>query len=99
MARNGSIDWLQFQLDVYGEIMDAMHPGVAPDENAWRVERALTDYLEAWNEPDNGIWEMRGPKRQNICWETFRKPLAISHWSTVLFNLSTPGPASDRQYS
>jgi GH15 family glucan-1,4-alpha-glucosidase len=48
--------------------MDAMHlarrGGLAPDENAWRVERALTEYLEsAWSEPDNGIWEMRGPKR------------------------------------
>ena len=58
----------QFQLDVYGELMDAMHlarrAGLAPDENAWRVERALTEFLEsAWSRPDNGIWEMRGPKR------------------------------------
>jgi GH15 family glucan-1,4-alpha-glucosidase len=48
--------------------MDALHlarrGGLTPDENAWRVERALTNYLEsAWSEPDNGIWEMRGPKR------------------------------------
>jgi GH15 family glucan-1,4-alpha-glucosidase len=55
-------------LDVYGELMDALHlarrGGLEPDENAWRVERALTQYLEsAWSEPDNGIWEMRGPKR------------------------------------
>jgi GH15 family glucan-1,4-alpha-glucosidase len=49
-------------------VMDAMHlarrAGLAPDENAWRVQRALTDYLEsAWSKPDNGIWEMRGPQR------------------------------------
>jgi len=67
-VRIGNAAWEQFQLDVYGEVMDAMHlarrGGLAPDENAWRVERALTDYLEsAWSKPDNGIWEMRGPQR------------------------------------
>jgi GH15 family glucan-1,4-alpha-glucosidase len=67
-VRIGNAAWEQFQLDVYGELMDAMHlarrGGLAPDENAWRVERALTDHLElTWSEPDHGIWEMRGPKR------------------------------------
>jgi GH15 family glucan-1,4-alpha-glucosidase len=67
-VRTGNAACEQFQLDVYGELMDALHlarrGGLAPDENAWRVERALTDHLEAiWNEPDNGIWEMRGPQR------------------------------------
>jgi GH15 family glucan-1,4-alpha-glucosidase len=67
-VRIGNGAWGQFQLDVYGELMDAMHlarrGGLEPDENAWRVERSLTEYLEsAWREPDNGIWEMRGPQR------------------------------------
>ena len=67
-VRTGNAAWQQFQLDVYGEVMDAMHlarrGGLPPDENAWRVERALMDYLEsAWSRPDNGIWEMRGPQR------------------------------------
>lgn len=67
-VRIGNAASEQFQLDVYGELMDAMHlarrGGMAPDENAWRVERAVGDYLEsAWNKPDNGIWEMRGPRR------------------------------------
>jgi len=67
-VRIGNAAWEQFQLDVYGELMDALHlarrGGLAPDENAWRVERALTDHLEStWSEPDNGIWEVRGPKR------------------------------------
>ena len=67
-VRIGNAACKQFQLDVYGELMDAMYlarrGGLAPDENAWRVERALANYLEsAWSQPDNGIWEVRGPKR------------------------------------
>jgi GH15 family glucan-1,4-alpha-glucosidase len=67
-VRIGNAASEQFQLDVYGELMDAMHvarrAGLEPNENAWRVELALTQFLEsAWKEPDNGIWEIRGPKR------------------------------------
>ncbi len=48
--------------------MDALHlarrTGKEPDENAWRVQRALIEFLEsAWTEPDEGIWEVRGPRR------------------------------------
>ncbi|GAA3760943.1 GH15 family glucan-1,4-alpha-glucosidase [Spinactinospora alkalitolerans] len=58
----------QWQLDAYGEIMDALHQardrGIPPDEQAWRLQRALMEFLESrWDEPDNGIWEMRGPRR------------------------------------
>ena len=58
----------QFQLDVYGEVMDALHlarrTGKEPDENAWRVQTALIEFLEsAWTEPDEGIWEVRGSRR------------------------------------
>jgi GH15 family glucan-1,4-alpha-glucosidase len=64
----GNAAYRQFQLDVYGEVMDALHlarrAGKEPDENAWRVQRALIDFLEsAWTEPDEGIWEVRGPRR------------------------------------
>lgn len=58
----------QLQLDVYGELMDAMHQarraGIEPDENAWALQRAIMDHLEgAWQQPDEGIWEVRGPRR------------------------------------
>ncbi|MCA1711266.1 MAG: glycoside hydrolase family 15 protein [Actinobacteria bacterium] len=70
-VRVGNAASEQFQLDVYGELMDALHQarahGVAPDEDAWRVQRQLMEFLErVWREPDNGIWEMRGPRRHFV---------------------------------
>jgi GH15 family glucan-1,4-alpha-glucosidase len=58
----------QFQLDVYGEIMDALHQtrrrSILPDRTAWDLEQVLMEYLEsAWRQPDDGIWEVRGPRR------------------------------------
>jgi GH15 family glucan-1,4-alpha-glucosidase len=67
-VRIGNAAHSQRQLDVFGEVMDAMHQasrlGVSPDDDAWRVQRALLEYLEsAWHEPDEGLWEVRGPRR------------------------------------
>ena len=58
----------QFQLDVFGEVMDALHQawrhGMEPDGSGWRIERALVEFLESnWDEPDSGIWEVRGRPR------------------------------------
>jgi len=64
---NGAAD--QVQLDVFGEVMDAMHQarahGMQPDENAWQVQAAMMGWLEGnWREPDEGIWEVRGGRNQ-----------------------------------
>jgi GH15 family glucan-1,4-alpha-glucosidase len=58
----------QFQLDVYGELMDAMlqarEGGLPVEPAAWRLQLALLQFLEgAWERPDEGIWEVRGPRR------------------------------------
>jgi GH15 family glucan-1,4-alpha-glucosidase len=58
----------QFQLDVYGEVMSALYEsaqeGDAGDNPAWRFQLALMNYLQdGWREPDDGIWEVRGPRR------------------------------------
>lgn len=63
---NAAVD--QFQLDVYGEVMDAMHQarrlGITLHEQAWHLQRHLVDYVACnWTRPDEGIWEMRGPSR------------------------------------
>jgi len=58
----------QVQLDVYGEVLDALYvarkAGLAPDADSWGLECALMEHLEAiWEQPDDGIWEMRGARR------------------------------------
>ncbi|MFP3565952.1 glycoside hydrolase family 15 protein [Paraburkholderia sp. SIMBA_030] len=67
----------QQQLDVYGEVMNALHlarvGGLQADDTAWNVQRALLGHLETiWQEPDEGIWETRGG-RQHF---TFSKVMA-----------------------
>ena len=63
---NGAYD--QRQLDVYGEVADALlqarRSGLPSDPEAWRLACALVAHLETvWDEPDEGIWEVRGGRR------------------------------------
>jgi GH15 family glucan-1,4-alpha-glucosidase len=58
----------QFQLDVYGEVIDAFHTGrvkgLEASDYAWAMTSKVFDWLEsAWRQPDEGIWEVRGPRR------------------------------------
>ena len=58
----------QFQLDVYGEVMDVLHQArrreIEPDDESWALQQVLLANLERrWKEPDEGIWEVRGPQR------------------------------------
>ncbi len=67
-VRVGNAAFSQFQLDVYGELIDAMHKarcaGIESETNSWKLQRAVMEFLEtAWREPDEGIWEVRGPRR------------------------------------
>ena len=67
-VRTGNAAVNQLQLDIYGEVMDAMHlalqSGADPDPAAWQLEMSLINFLERlWHEPDEGIWEVRGPRR------------------------------------
>jgi GH15 family glucan-1,4-alpha-glucosidase len=67
-VRTGNVAVRQLQLDVYGEVSDALYQarkaGIRPDPYAWSVEGRLLDFLAtAWREPDEGIWEVRGPRQ------------------------------------
>ena len=63
---NGAVS--QRQNDVLGEVMIALElareAGLAETHNSWSLQRALVDELaDHWDEPDNGLWEIRGPQR------------------------------------
>ncbi|MCB1624853.1 MAG: glycoside hydrolase family 15 protein, partial [Pseudomonadales bacterium] len=67
-VRVGNAASRQFQLDVYGEVMDTLHlarrSGLEPDATAWSIQVELLRYLEKhWQDPDEGIWEIRGERR------------------------------------
>ena len=58
----------QRQLDVYGEVVDALYTargqGLPASDDAWRLTGKVFEWLESgWREPDEGIWEVRGPPR------------------------------------
>jgi GH15 family glucan-1,4-alpha-glucosidase len=67
----------QIQIDVYGEVMDALYMaqrgGLASSADAWALQQAFLEHLsEVWREPDRGIWESRGAPRHF----TFSKVMA-----------------------
>ena len=66
---NAAVD--QFQLDVYGEVIDTLHlareHGLEAESHAWEMQRALVDYVDSrWREPDAGLWEVRGDQRHHV---------------------------------
>jgi GH15 family glucan-1,4-alpha-glucosidase len=70
-VRIGNAAVNQRQLDVYGEVIDALSlgraSGIAVDRHVWSLQRALLLFLENhWDEPDEGIWEVRGPRRHFV---------------------------------
>jgi GH15 family glucan-1,4-alpha-glucosidase len=70
-VRIGNAAVNQRQLDVYGEVIDALtlggRSGVKGDRHSWSLQRALLKFLEAhWDEPDEGIWEVRGPRQHFV---------------------------------
>ncbi len=102
-VRVGNAASKQFQLDVYGEVMDSLHlaraAGLEPEPAAWRVQMVLLRFLETvWEHPDEGIWEIRGPRRhfthsKVMAWvafdrmikdaETFGLEGPLEHWRQV----------------
>jgi GH15 family glucan-1,4-alpha-glucosidase len=84
-VRIGNAAYRQFQLDVYGELMDtfeqARKAGLAATDSGWALQRALVDHVgERWRDPDYGIWETRGPKRhftfsKVMAWVTFDRAI------------------------
>jgi GH15 family glucan-1,4-alpha-glucosidase len=99
-VRIGNAAAKQFQLDVYGEVMDTLHlarvAGLPPESEAWKVQVALLHFLDShWQQPDDGLWEVRGPRRhfthsKIMAWVAFDRAIKdaeqdgldgpIEHW-------------------
>lgn len=87
-VRIGNAAHSQLQLDVYGEVMDALYQarrgGITGTEAGWALQKAMLAHLEQrWREPDSGIWEMRGPPRhfthsKVMAWLAFDRGLAMA---------------------
>ncbi len=68
-VRVGNAAAQQLQLDVYGEVMDTLYQslraGIPASAPAWSMQCQLMNWLESnWSRPDEGLWEVRGPRRQ-----------------------------------
>ena len=68
-VRVGNAAVEQLQLDVYGEVIDALYQGrageLAADEASWMLQREFLNHLQKiWKQPDAGIWEVRGGRQQ-----------------------------------
>ncbi len=76
----------QFQLDVHGELVDTLSlargAGLEPIADAWQFQKKLLASLEeTWNQPDHGIWEVRGEPRhfthsKVMAWVAFDRSIA-----------------------
>jgi GH15 family glucan-1,4-alpha-glucosidase len=87
-VRIGNAAYQQLQLDIFGELMDtawlALKNGLPITTTAWNVFRKMVEHLETiWDKPDEGIWEVRGPKRhfthsKVMAWVAFDRAIKIA---------------------
>jgi GH15 family glucan-1,4-alpha-glucosidase len=87
-VRIGNAAVSQLQLDVYGEVIDAItlgsQAGLSFDSHTWSLVRALLRFLEKnWSQPDEGIWEVRGPRRHFVyskvmAWVAFDRAVRVA---------------------
>ena len=87
-VRIGNAAYNQRQLDIYGELLDAIYLynkyGAPISYDLWRNVRHLLNYVcEHWSEPDTGIWEIRGKPRHFVysklmCWVALDRGLRLA---------------------
>ncbi|HUA33218.1 MAG TPA: glycoside hydrolase family 15 protein [Candidatus Binataceae bacterium] len=97
-VRIGNAAHEQFQLDVFGEVLDSLYlgrkAGLEPNEDAWRLQAELTDFVaSAWQQPDDGIWEVRGP-RQHFTHSKLMAWVAVDRSIKMIERFRSSGEAS-----
>jgi GH15 family glucan-1,4-alpha-glucosidase len=90
---NAAVD--QFQLDVYGEVMDALHSatraGSQPVAESWELQQSIVDFVcEHWTSPDEGIWEVRSA-RQHFVHSKVMAWVAVDRGISMVENLGREG--------
>ncbi len=95
-VRIGNAAYKQLQLDIYGELMDAIyvfnHHGAPISYDLWRDLSRIVDWIAShWSQPDEGIWEIRGGRREFLysrvmCWVALDRAIRIAE------SRSFPGP-------
>jgi GH15 family glucan-1,4-alpha-glucosidase len=96
-VRTGNAASEQLQLDVWGETLDALflarEAGLPADQDAWALQVALMNHLEStWNQPDNGLWEVRGD-RQHFTHSKVMAWAAADRMARSVHAHGPPGPA------
>jgi GH15 family glucan-1,4-alpha-glucosidase len=97
-VRIGNAASQQFQLDVYGEVADALYQadavGAPGDASHWEIFRAVLEFLEdGWRQPDEGIWEVRGP-RQHFTHSKVMAWVAFDRAVKAIEQMGLEGPAA-----
>ncbi|MER7250352.1 glycoside hydrolase family 15 protein [Kribbella sp. NPDC000426] len=98
-VRIGNAAAEQLQIDVFGEVMDVLalareHQIGATDE-AWQVQRGLMAHLdEVWDQPDEGIWEVRGG-RQHFTYSKVMAWVAFDRAARGVQRFGLNGPAKE----
>jgi GH15 family glucan-1,4-alpha-glucosidase len=98
-VRIGNAASTQFQLDVYGELMDtfeqARKGALAPPESAWDLQVELMTHVDQyWAAPDYGIWETRGPPRHFV-YSKVMAWVAYDRAIKAVERYGLPGPLDD----
>jgi GH15 family glucan-1,4-alpha-glucosidase len=100
-VRKGNAASEQFQLDVFGELMDAMLQArrmkIRPKDDPWPLQRHLAAFVARhWTEPDEGIWEIRGPRR-HFTHSKMMAWVAIDRAVRTIEEFGTEGPLAEWQ--
>ena len=95
-VRIGNAAHNQLQLDIFGEVMDALHQarqgGLGAHEEGWAMQREFLLHLaRIWHEPDEGLWEVRSGREhfthsKAMAWLAFDRAIR----SAVMFKLDGP---------
>jgi GH15 family glucan-1,4-alpha-glucosidase len=97
----------QLQLDIYGELMDAIYLSAKYDDitdAAWRDARRLVTWVsEHWQDPDEGIWEVRSGRKcflhsRVMCWVTIDRAIRLARQRSLPGPLGEWGATRDRIY-